>query len=132
MSPNTPGSESLKTPHRFGFDRKPWEHLGGVLKFVIAAILALATPGCSARVEVTLLQTRSPEPVATAKPSDPPPPPKPVASGERSVSASGNTTIILNYRGGDTHNETHLHIYEAPSPRIEERIRRWRSFPQGY
>ena len=173
---------------------RPWDHLGDVLKrasgaLVMTALLALATPGCSVRVEtesahwtspasvssqpqvstgenartaveVALLQPRSPQPIASPKPPEPLPPPKPVAPAEKPLTICDNT-FVLNFRGGDTHNETHVHIHEAPPPRVEEtviinrkvktqprrpvdercermareheeRVRRWKAFPQGF
>ena len=72
-------------------------------------------------VPVDLLQSRSPQPISSPKPPDPPP--KPAPSAGKPLTVSGNT-IILNYHARNTswHNETHLHIHEAPPPMVQERI----------
>ena len=110
-----------------------------MIPFVLLVSFLLATTaGCGARVdlesanwdsssgetaraavEVDLLRTQRPETVAQATA----PPPKPAVSEEKLVIGSGNTTIILNYRGGDTHiqYETHIHVHESPVPKAEER-----------
>jgi len=69
-------------------------------------------------VPVDLLQSRSQEPISSPKP---PEPPKPVAPEAKPLNISGNT-VVFNFRGGDTHNDIHLHIHEPPHPQVEERI----------
>jgi len=75
-----------------------------------------------ASVEVDLLRPQRPERVAETKATEPQPQAAP--ADEKPVIGSGNTTIILNYRGGDTHYETHthVHVHEAPIPKVEEPV----------
>jgi hypothetical protein len=118
--------------------------------------VAVAEGKATAFVEAP--QTRPPEPVPTPKPAEPPP--RPVAPEVRPITISNNS-LVFNYRAGDIHNETHIHIHEPP-PKVqervvihrevgtkpprrptedpcergqrehEERVRRWRQFPKGY
>ena len=69
-------------------------------------------------VELDLLRSRPPEPVALPQATETQP--QPLAAEEKSVFGSGNTLIIINYRGGDTHYETNIRIQEAAPQRIEE------------
>ncbi len=73
-------------------------------------------------VEVDVLHPQRPKPVAETRTTEPQP--EPVAVEEKPVIGSGNTTVIINYRGGDTHYETHthVHVHEAPPPCVEERV----------
>jgi hypothetical protein len=106
------------------------------LLFSFVLLMAVLATGCGARVEVEsakwdsssgerartqvevdVLHTRSREPVVEMKATEPPP--KPIAADVNSVI---NTTIIVNYRGGDIHNHTNIHVNQAAPPRIEERI----------
>jgi hypothetical protein len=138
---------------------------------VLVAFLALAAVGCSARVEVERtndtdatateattaefqrttveldFQSRSPQ----SKPSPPPPPT--VTTEPKPTTVTNNIVVI---KGGDTHNETHIRVHDAPQryveetvirrevqaesrpvdPRCEqlrreheERVRRWKAFP---
>ena len=147
---------------------------------VLLACLALASCGCSAKVEVergssidaTATETSSTQisrttvevdfhPRSQRPVSQPEPPPVTVAvaSEPQPVIVTGNA-VIVSYRGGDTHNETHIHVHEPvqrhveetvvirrevpPDPprpvdprceqlrrQHEETIRRWRAFPLG-
>lgn len=74
-----------------------------------------------ASVQIDLLGSQRSEPVAETRATEPPP--KPVAVEKEPVIGSGNTTVIVNVRGGDTHYETHthFHINQTPQPRAEER-----------
>ena len=101
---------------------------------LLVSVLLATTAGCGTRVdlestnwdsasgetakavEVDLLRTRAPEPVAQATE----PPPKPAVWEEKLVVGPGNT-VVFNFRGGDTHYETHVHIHEPPVPKVEER-----------
>jgi hypothetical protein len=71
-------------------------------------------------VEVDVLRPPPPEQVAKAPANETRP--KPVAVSNESVNHSGNTTIILGIRGGDTyyHSETHVHLDAPPVPKVEE------------
>jgi hypothetical protein len=69
-------------------------------------------------VPVDRLQPRSQEPIPSPKP---PEQQKPVPSEAKPINISGNT-VVFSFRGGDSHNETHIHVQESPPPRVEERI----------
>jgi hypothetical protein len=117
-----------------------------------------STSGERARtqVEADLLRPQRPELVAELEQKQ-----SAVEAKEKSVIGSGNTIVILNFCGGDTHNETHIHVQKAAPQRIEERVtirrevqveprrpvdercerlrreheervRRWREFPLGH
>jgi hypothetical protein len=111
--------------------------LGRVVSILLIATVATATSGCSTRVEVEsakaapaatersrtaaeidLLQSRSPEPVATPKSSEPPPG-KPTAQAESPVTIS----LVFNFRGGDViRHETVVNVHEVPASKAEERV----------
>ena len=104
---------------------------------VLVACLALAASGCSARIEVerasdtsaTGTEISSTEIGRTAvevnfqppqsKPTEPMA--RPVAPEPRPVTITNNT-VVLNFRGGDTHNETHIHVHESPQRHVEETV----------
>ena len=145
---------------------------------ILLACLAVAASGCSARVEVERasdtsatgseisstevgrtavevdFQPRSQQPVSQR---EPPPVPVTVAPEPQPVIVTNNIVVI---KGGDTHNETHIHVHDAPQwyfeetvvirrevppdpprpvdPRCEqlrreheERVRTWKVFPLG-
>lgn len=73
-------------------------------------------------VEVDLLRSQRPERGEETKAKEPQPEPNP--ADEKPVIGSGNTTVIINYRGGDKHyhNETHVHVHEAAVPKVDERV----------
>ncbi|MHB0959310.1 MAG: hypothetical protein ACYC0X_23435 [Pirellulaceae bacterium] len=72
-------------------------------------------------VEADLLRPQRPEQVGETKATEPQPQAAP--ADEKPVIGSGDTTIIVNFRGGDTHYETHthVHVHEAAVPRVDER-----------
>lgn len=143
-------------------------------------LACLASAGCSARVGVERgsgtdatatetsstqisrttveldFQPRSPQSVSQP---EPPPVTVTVAPEPQPVIVTGNT-VIFSYREGDTHNETHIHVHDAPQRYFEEtvmirrevppdpprpvdrrceqlrrehdeRVRRWKAFPLG-
>ena len=109
---------------------------------ILLACLAVAASGCSARVEVERasdtsatgseisstevgrtavevdFQPRSQQPVSQR---EPPPVPVTVAPVPQPVIVTGNT-VIFSYREGDTHNETHIHVHDAPQRHVEETV----------
>lgn len=108
-----------------------------LLPFVLL-VAVLTAAGCGARVEVEsakwesssgerariqaevdVLRPQRPEQFA-----EPETQPKPVAAEVKSMTASGNTSIIVNIREGDVihHNQTNIHIHEAAPQRTEERV----------
>ncbi|MHB8954478.1 MAG: hypothetical protein ACYC4U_16020 [Pirellulaceae bacterium] len=107
-----------------------------LLPFVLLVCVLLATTGCGAKVEVEsakwdsssverariqaevdVLRPQRSEPVAEFEQKQ-----SAIEAEEKSMIGSSSTTIIVNYRGGDTHNETHIHVQEAAPQRIEERV----------
>lgn len=103
-------------------------------------LACLASAGCSARVGVergsgtdaTATETSSTEISRTTveldfqpHPPQPVPQPKPppvtvtVAPEPQPVIVTGNN-VIFSYREGDTHNETHIHVHDAPQRHVEE------------
>ena len=144
---------------------------------VLVAFLAVVAVGCSSRVEVERtndttatateattaeisrttvevdFQPRPPQPVFQPQR---PPVTVPVAPEPKPTTVTNNIVVI---KGGDTHNETHIHVHDALQrhfeetvvirreiqaksrpidPRCEqlrwehdERVRRWKAFPLG-
>lgn len=109
---------------------------------VLVAFLALAAVGCSARVgverakntDVTATEIASTEISRTTveldfqpRPPQPVPQPEPppvtvtVTPEPQPVIVTGNT-LIFNYQGGDTHNETHIHVHEPVQRHVEETV----------
>ena len=119
---------------------KDLESLLNVPVVVLVAFLPLASCGCSARVEVDRandtdatateattaeisrttvevdFQPRSQQPVSQPQP---PPVPVTVAPEPQPVIVTNNIVVI---KGGDTHNETHIHVHDAPRRYFEETV----------
>lgn len=105
---------------------------------VLVAFLAVVAAGCSARVGVERgsgtdatateattadfhrttveldFQPRSQQPVPQPKP-----PPVTVTSEPQPTTVTNNIVVI---KGGDTHNETHIHVHDAPQRHVEETV----------
>jgi len=114
------------------------ESLLKVPAMFLVASLAVVACGCSARVEVERagdtsatgteisstefgrtaveldFQPRSPQPVPQPKP-----PPVRVTPEPQPTAVTNNIVVI---KGGDTHNETHIHVHDAPQRYVEETV----------
>ena len=109
-----------------------WRLLTDLQNILVPFVLLMAVlaTGCGARVEVESAKwgsssgerARTQVEVDFLRTREREEKEPPVEAKEKSAVGASNTTIILNYRGGDTHNHINVHVNQAAPQRTEERI----------